>query len=311
MKKKDFYFESRDNHSKVHAVRWLPDDENIKAILVVVHGMAEYIERYEGLAKFFTDRGYLVTGIDNLGHGKSIRDDKNPGYFAPVDPATVVVRDVHRLKKLTQEEYQRVPIAILGHSMGSFIVRNYIIRYGTGVDCAVIMGTGAQPSVVLGAGKTVAGLQKLFMGDNHKSNLLNGMAFGSYLKRIPNKETPFDWLSVDKENVKKYIADPLCGFTFPVNGFRTLFELIKRCQDPGNISKIPENLPILVIAGKEDPVGNYGKGPESVYKTYEKAGIKDVELVLYDGLRHEIMNEAEKENVFADIFSFVDSRTCK
>ena len=196
MKKKEFYFESRDNHSKVHAVRWLPDDESVKAILVLVHGMAEYIERYEGLANYFTDRGFLVTGIDNLGHGKSIREDKNPGYFAAVDPATVVVRDVHRLKKLTQEEYPGIPVAILGHSMGSFIVRNYVIRYGTGIECAVIMGTGEQPGAVLAGGKAVAGLQKLFLGDNHISKLLEGMAFGSYLKRIPNKRTAMDWLSV-------------------------------------------------------------------------------------------------------------------
>ncbi len=311
MKKKEFYFESRDNHSKVHAVRWLPDDESVKAILVLVHGMAEYIERYEGLANYFTDRGFLVTGIDNLGHGKSIREDKNPGYFAAVDPATVVVRDVHRLKKLTQEEYPGIPVAILGHSMGSFIVRNYVIRYGTGIECAVIMGTGEQPGAVLAGGKAVAGLQKLFLGDNHISKLLEGMAFGSYLKRIPNKRTAMDWLSVDEANVDKYIADPLCGFTFPVNGFRTLFELIKRCQKSDNIDKIPKNLPLLVIAGKEDPVGNYGKGPESVSKAYKAAGIKDVELVLYDGMRHEILNEAGKEQVYSDIFDFVNAHTCK
>ena len=311
MKKKEFYFESRDNHSKVHAVRWLPDDESVKAILVLVHGMAEYIERYEGLANYFADRGFLVTGIDNLGHGKSIREDKNPGYFAPVDPATVVVRDVHRLKKLTQEEYPGIPVAILGHSMGSFIVRNYVIRYGTGIECAVITGTGEQPGAVLAGGKAVAGLQKLFLGDNHISKLLEGMAFGSYLKRIPNKRTVMAWLSVDEANVDKYIADPLCGFTFPVNGFRTLFELIKRCQKSENIDKIPKNLPLLVIAGKEDPVGNYGKGPESVHKAYKAAGIQDVELVLYDGMRHEILNEADKERVYGDIFEFVSSHTCK
>jgi len=311
MKRKEFYFESRDNHSKVHALRWLPDDETVKGILVVVHGMAEYIERYEGLAEFFTDRGFLVTGIDNLGHGKSIRDDKHPGYFAPNDPATVVVRDVHRLKKLTQEEYPGIPIAILGHSMGSFMVRNYIIRYGSGVECAVIMGTGSQPGAVLTCGRALAGLQKIFMGDNHISKLLNGIAFGAYCKRIPDAQTPFDWLSVDRANIDKYIADPLCGFTFTVNGFRTLFELIRRCQDKNNIAKIPDSLPILVIAGKEDPVGNYGAGPTSVHKAYKDAGIKDVSLILYDGLRHEIMNEAEKEKVFGDLFAFVNSHTCK
>lgn len=308
--KKDFYFESRDKHSKVHAVRWVPEGEP-KAILVLVHGMAEYIERYEGIADFFASKGYVVTGIDNLGHGKSIREDKNPGYFAKHDPATVVVRDVHRLKKLTQEEFPGLPVAIMGHSMGSFIVRNYIYKYGNGIECAVIMGTGAQPGFMLGTALFVANMQKVFAGDNHISNLLNGMAFGSYCKKIPNKKTVYDWLSVDEGNVNKYIADPLCGFTFPVNGFRTLFELIKRCQNNENISRIPKELPLFLVAGDEDPVGNYGKGPKAAYDAYKKAGIKDVELKLYEGYRHEILNESIKDQVMEDIYAFVDSKTCK
>jgi len=311
MKKKEFFFESRDNHTKIHAVRWIPECDSIKGIFVIVHGMAEYIERYDEFATYFADRGYIVTGIDNLGHGKSMREDKNPGYFAKQDPATVAVRDVHRLKKLTQEEYPGLPVAIFGHSMGSFIVRNYIIRYGSGVECAVVAGTGMQPTGVIYGAKALAAVIKLFLGDNHVSKILEKCAFGGYFKRIPNPQTKNDWLSLDQENVAKYCADPLCGFTFTVNGDRTVLELLNRAQKAENIEKIPKELPILVTSGAEDPVGLYGKGPQSVYDAYKAAGIKDVSIKLYDDLRHEILNEACKEEVMADIYAFVDAHTCK
>ena len=144
MKKEEFTFASRDNVTKIHAVRWLPESENIQGIIQIVHGMAEYVERYEELAEFLTGKGYLVTGEDHLGHGKSVPEGGVKGYFCEQDPATVVVRDVHRLKKMTQELYPGVPYFILGHSMGSFITRNYIYRYGTGIQGAIIMGTGMQ-----------------------------------------------------------------------------------------------------------------------------------------------------------------------
>ena len=142
MIKEEFYFDSRDGESRIHAVRYTPDDGNVKGIVQVVHGMAEYVERYENLAEFLTARGILVTGEDHLGHGKSVAEGGTYGYFCEQDPATVVVRDVHRLKKITEESYPEVPYVILGHSMGSFITRNYLCRYGKGVDGAVIVGTG-------------------------------------------------------------------------------------------------------------------------------------------------------------------------
>ena len=141
MIKEEFYFDSRDGESRIHAVRYTPDDGNVKGIVQVVHGMAEYVERYENLAEFLTARGILVTGEDHLGHGKSVAEGGTYGYFCEQDPATVVVRDVHRLKKITEESYPEVPYVILGHSMGSFITRNYLCRYGKGVDGAVIVGT--------------------------------------------------------------------------------------------------------------------------------------------------------------------------
>ena len=154
MKKEEIFFLSRDGKTKIHAVKWIPEGKPI-CILQIVHGMAEYIERYERLASVLTRQGILVTGEDHLGHGKSVGENGIYGYFCAHDPATVVVRDVHRLKKIVQEQYPGVPYLLLGHSMGSFILRNYLSRYGSGIDGAIVMGTGMQPKAVLNAAKAV------------------------------------------------------------------------------------------------------------------------------------------------------------
>jgi len=237
MRKEEFYFPSRDNCTKIHAVRWIPDSQKPDCIVQIVHGMAEYIERYEEFARFLTDKNVLVTGEDHLGHGKTIGEDGIPGYFCEQDPATVVVRDVHRLKKINQEVYPGVPYIILGHSMGSFIVRNYICRYGSGIEGAIVCGTGMQSGVLLTVSKIVAGIQKFIFGDEHVSHFIDKCVFGSYNKKIENPRTSKDWLTKDEEIVDTYLMDSLCGFTFTVNGFSTLFELISRVRKEENLQK--------------------------------------------------------------------------
>lgn len=301
MKKEEFYFDSRDNGTKLHAVRWMPDSENVEGIVQIVHGMAEYVERYEELAAYLTERNFVVTGEDHLGHGKSVPEGGQQGYFCEQDPATVVVRDVHRLKKMTQELYPGVPYFILGHSMGSFITRNYICRYGTGIDGALILGTGMQSAGLLLASKTVAAIEGAFRGQRHVSRMMDKAAFGAYNKRIAEKRTDYDWLSRDAERVDAYIADPDCGFVFTVNGFKTLFELISRAKKPENLRKIPAELPIFMASGAEDPVGSYGKGVEKAYRSLQAAGVRDITLKLYPEDRHELMNEPDREQVAADI----------
>lgn len=308
MKKEEFYFESRDGESRIHAVRYIPDGGEIKGVFQIVHGMAEYIERYEDIAGFMTERGFVVTGEDHLGHGKTVPEGGIYGYFCEQDPATVVVRDVHRLKKMTQEAYPGVPYFILGHSMGSFIVRNYIQKYGTGITGAVIMGTGMQPKFLIGISKFIVGMQKLFCGSRHGSRFINNIAFGSYNKRIKNPGTEFDWLSKNEANVDKYIADPLCGQLFTVNGFGTLFELIARLLDKKKVANVPNELPILMVAGAEDPVGNYGKGVEQAKASLEAAGVKDLTMKLYPGDRHEILNEDDRDVVKEDIYNWIVER---
>lgn len=240
MKKEEIFFLSRDGKTKIHAVKWIPEGKPV-CILQIVHGMAEYIERYERLALVLTRQGILVTGEDHLGHGKSVGENGIYGYFCAHDPATVVVRDVHRLKKMVQEQYPGVPYLLLGHSMGSFILRNYLSRYGSGIDGAIVMGTGMQQKAVLNAAKAVTKLQKAFLGDAHVSRLLDKMAFGSYQKKITDGVGSMDWLSRDKKEVQKYLDDPQCGFVFTVNGFETLFELIGRLHDRKASIKFPKS----------------------------------------------------------------------
>lgn len=305
MKREDFYFDSRDGLNKIHAVRYMPDDGQVKCVLQIVHGMAEYIDRYEEFATFLTDRGFVVTGEDHLGHGKSVPVGGHYGYFCEQDPATVLVRDVHRLKKMTQTLYPGVPYVILGHSMGSFILRNYLCRYGTGIDGAIVVGTGMQSKALVAAGKVVAGIQKMFLGSDHVSRFIDKCAFGAYNKKIENPRTDKDWLSRNEENVDRYIADPLCGFTFTVNGFRTSFELISRIQKKENLVKVPTELPIFMVSGNADPVGDYGKGVQKAYDSLKEVGMKNLSLKLYDEDRHELLNETDRAVVMQDIYDWI------
>ncbi|MCQ2242580.1 alpha/beta hydrolase, partial [Treponema sp.] len=222
----EFYFDSNDKKSKLHAVKWIPECEKPVSILQIVHGMAEYIDRYDGFATFLAERGILVVGDDHLGHGKSLGENGTKGYFCEGSADKILVEDEQTLKKIMQQEYPDVPYFIFGHSMGSFITRNYLAQYGNEVQGAVICGTGMQAKGLLQFSLGLTKVLKLFQGDEHPSNLLNVAAFGSYCKKIDNAKTVFDWLSHDDAVVNAYIADPDCGFTFTINGFRTMFQLI-------------------------------------------------------------------------------------
>jgi len=305
MQKEEIIFDSRDGSTKIHAKRWIPDGEVI-GVLQLIHGMAEHIERYDHVARWFAKRGFVVTGDDHLGHGLSVPAGGVFGYFCEQDPATVVVRDVHKLKKITQEAYPGVPYFIWGHSMGSIILRNYITRYGSGIDGAIICGTAGNPPLVVKTAKAIASVQNLFLGGKHIAKLLNTMTFGDNSKKDPGQAQ--DWLCTDHSVVEKYDADPWCGFTFTVNGFLTLFTLLDRLNSKKNLNKIPKDLPIFMISGAEDSVGENGKGVKRVYDSLKEVGITDIELKLYDRMRHEIHNEPIKETVFEDVYTFINSK---
>ncbi len=302
--KQEIYYDSRDNISKIHAVIWVPEKE-IQAALILVHGMAEYIERYDEFAVFMAERGILVAGNNHLGHGKSIGETGIEGYFCKQDAATVLIRDVHRLKKTIQKDYPSIPYIIMGHSMGSFVARNYLFRYGTGVEGAVIVGTGMTGKTLLTFSKILAKIQAFFLGGKHKAKMLNKLAFGGYNKRIEQPECLFDWISANKDNVKAYVEDPLCGFLFTVNGFQTLFELIYRLHNKKNLQNMPKELPVLLLSGGEDPVGDYGKGVRLTEQSLKNADIKDITVSIYKKARHEILNEKNRAEVYEEVYNWI------
>lgn len=308
IQKEEFYFGSRDGEHKIHAIRWIPEIDRPVCILQIIHGMSEYVDRYDEFARYLADKGILVVGDDHLGHGKSVNPGEPYGYFCKEDAATVLVRDEHRLKKMMQEQYQGVPYLILGHSMGSFIARNYLIRYGSGIDGAIIMGTGMQPRPCLAIGRILAAIQALFCGPKHVSRLIDRLAFGSFNKRIESPKTPSDWLCANAESVERYIADPLCGFVFTANGFQTLMKLIWNLGDSRKLNKMPRQLPVFFVSGEEDPVGDYGRAVKDVYESFQRLNMEHVQMKLYPGDRHEILNETDREDVYGDIYRWILQR---
>lgn len=304
--REEFTFDSRDHETKIHAFEWKPDTDKPICVVQIIHGMAEYMERYDEFARFLAGQGIVVVGNDHLGHGKTVSEENGVyGYFCKQDPATVLVRDVHRLKKMTQEKYLGVPYIIIGHSMGSFILRNYLFRYGKGIDGAVILSTGNHTKTEIVTGKFLAGVLSLFQKQTHPSGFLNTATFGSYMKKIENKRTVWDWVCSDTDVVDRYMEDSRCGFTFTINGFKTLFELAGRCLVKENLEQIPKKLPILIAAGTDDPVGDYGAAPQNVYDTFLNLDMTKVQLKLYKDARHELLNETIRQDVYKDLLNWI------
>ncbi len=298
----EYTFKSTNGINSIHCCEWVPEGKPV-AILQLVHGMAEHITRYGAFAEYLAKNGILVAGHDHIGHGESC-DPKDWGYFGPKDGWLTMINDVEEHRKLIDEKYPGIPHFILGHSMGSFVVRSYLAKYGRDINGAIVMGT-ANKNGAVGAGKTLVSMIRKFKGDRHLSKLVTNMAFGSYLKRIPDAKSAYDWLSRDPEIVKKYDEDPGCGFTFTAAGYADLFGFLgymdsEECYKDTNV-----NIPILVVAGEEDPVGAYGVGPKEYYEKLKSLGCEKASLKLYPGMRHEILNEIGKEEVYEDMKNFV------
>ncbi|MDO4488804.1 MAG: alpha/beta hydrolase [Eubacteriales bacterium] len=307
VRKEEFTFLSSDGVTTIHAKRWVPEGE-IKAVLQIAHGMAEYIDRYDAFARYLAADGFVVTGNDHLGHGKSITDETKLGFFAKDEGNKKVLSDLHHLYEMTKEMYPDVPYFFMGHSMGSFLCRQYISEYGNELSGAIIMGTGNQSAFLTAMGKAVCKMVALFKGWDKRSGLVDAMAFGSYNK-LYGEPGGYEWLSENAENVKKYNDDPLCGFGFTLNGYYNMFHSINLLSKDSYIGRMPKELPVFIVAGEDDPVGDYGKAPKEVYNKFKELGMKDVEKKLYYGDRHEILNEDDRETVYEDIREWLDRHT--
>lgn len=299
---------SCDNETNIHVVAWKPEQQKVKAVVQICHGMAEYIDRYEEFARWLVKKGYYVTGHDHLGHGKSILSEKEFGFFPEKKGNECVIGDIRKLFKATRKRYPDCPYFMIGHSMGSFLLRQYLQKYGNELDGAVIMGTGHKPYLLLLSGEILCGLLCKIKGSHYRSRLVDNMAFGGYNKAFEPGKTGKEWLSAETENVTHYVSDPLCGFIFTVSGYRQMFRGMMMLTKNG-VEKIPKELPVLFVSGEKDPVGDFGAGVWKVYEQFRKAGIQDVSIKLYPDDRHEILNEKDRMEVFEDIERWIEQRT--
>lgn len=303
----DFYFQSSTGRTSIHALKCVPDSKP-RAVVQIAHGIAEHIDRYRPFMEFLADNGFVVAGNDHLGHGKSIRVPEEQGFFAEKDGWWRVVDDMDKLHDIMSNEYPELPYVLFGHSMGSFLTRTYLIKHPDKYDGVILSGTGHHsPALVLGGNAAASVMAKLngAMGDGAK---LDSLAFGTYLNKIENPRTKFDWLSRDTEQVDKYIADPLCGFVGKIGLYRDMMQGIKFITDKKNIAQMNKEKPVYFMSGDGDPVGDYGKGVERAYKAFCDAGLHDVFMRLYPGGRHEMLNETNKEQVYQDILSWLNEK---
>lgn len=304
--KQEFYYPSRDGKTQIHAIEWIPEGE-MKGVLQICHGMVEYINRYDEFAEFMAGHGYYVTGHDHLGHGKSIQTEEDLGYFNETRGNQYVIGDIHKLRELTMKKHPGVPYYMLGHSMGSFLLREYLTMYGTGLAGAIIMGTGYQGALVLNAGQLICRVLAAFKGWKYRSKFVDNLSFGSYNKKFEPAETTKDWITSDKERKKKYVEDPLCSYMFTLGAYYQMFEGMKVLTRKDSIARIPKELPILFVSGEDDPVGAFGKGIIKVYEKYKSAGIHNLSIHLYKGDRHEILNEVNRKDVYEDLRRWIES----
>lgn len=278
-----------------------------RAMLQICHGMCEYIDRYAPFIRFLNEQNILVFGHDHVGHGNSVTDDSMLGFFGEKDGNAVLALDAHALGVHMKNRYPTLPLYLMGHSMGSFVARDYIAKYGSELSGAVIMGTAGSNKAIDIAIALSAMVAKT-RGKMHRSKLIKQLAFGTYTSHFENPESGFDWLTKDRAIIDAYEKDPHCNFIFTAKGFEDLFRLIKRISGKQWADKVPKNLPIYLVAGEDDPVGNYGKGVMEVYQNLKSAGVRDVEIKLYPNCRHEILNEPEKTEVYADILAWLNFR---
>ena len=310
MVRNEFTFPSADGKTAIHAAEWLPETAP-RAVLVLSHGVSEHILRYEPFAAFLTERGFAVCGHDHLGHGTSVAEGAPRLYFGPRGSWDDVVRDLYARRELAGKRFPGVPVFLLGHSMGSFLARTYLIRYPGTVAGAVLMGTGQMVPAVLAAARVLAAAEARRVGEDHASPLVTKLAFETYNRRFAPNRTAYDWLSVSTANVDAYLADPFCGGDPTIGLFREMLRGIADIEKQENLKRMNRNTPILFLSGQDDPVGDMGRGVRRAYRSFRRSGVRDVEMKLYPGARHEILNEACGETVCADVCRWLEAHLPK
>ncbi|GHU99015.1 hydrolase [Spirochaetia bacterium] len=302
---KQWYREASGGEGELFSRVWA--DEAPKAVLQIAHGMAEHSERYTEFATLLAENGYAVCMEDHAGHGPHT---KNKGFFAEKDGWLSVVNDMKGLMDEVTAQYPGLPVFLMGHSMGSFLARSYIVRYGDELSGCILSGTMG-PNPILKVAKLLSAITAVCKGKRAEAKLIGAITGGANQGKFKNEGSPFAWLTTEKAEVQKYEDDPFCGFVFTVAGYGDLFDGILEITAPGWANRVPKSLPVYIYSGEDDPVGDYGKGVKQVFEALKACYVEDVEIKLYRGGRHEMHNEVNKQEVYADVLAWLDKKAAK
>lgn len=301
-----YFFKSSKNRD-ISAHIWEPDGE-VKAIMIICHGIAEHIKRYDRFAGYLAKHQIISCGIDLPGHGDSSQEGL--GFFAENNGYQHIIDCILQLKKDITAKYPNLPVILFGHSMGAFLAQNIAAYYPEGIDKFIFCGSSG-PVTTLKFGKTIAKIESKLKGPKHVSKLLNNLSFTSYNNSFKPNRTEFDWLSRDDDEVDKYVQDEKCGFISTSSGYYDLFCVLEKATSKNWTKLLDKNKPYLFISGTNDPVGQFGKGPLTIYNRVKKENISNVAIKLYDNARHEILNEINYEEVYEDIINFINAKKIK
>lgn len=304
-KKESFSFQAN-NDVVLKGNFYIPNDD-IKSIVVICHGMAEHIERYDEFASFLANNNILVCGYDQRGHGKTLLSMDDMGYMSDNDNFNVLVNDLFEIVKFVKDKFPNLSVTIIGHSMGSFVLQRYIELYGTSIDRAILSGSSLNKGFMINLGYYIAKIITKFKGRRYKSKLMDNLSLGAYNKPFKPNRTKVDWLSTNKENVDKYINDELCGKMFTVSYFKDLLNGFRTINK--NFELVPRKLPLYIFSGADDPVGNMSKGTKALYNKYNQINMENIELKLYPNGRHEMLNECNKAEVYSDVLNWINKNT--
>lgn len=282
------------------------EESPTKGIVLICHGMAEHINRYDDFATFLSKNGYIVYGHDQRGHGMSLKSMADMGYMSDIDNFKILVSDVREMVNYISDKHPNLPIYLLGHSMGSFVSQRYIELFGTTINGCILSGSTLNKGLLINTGHFIAKTIVKFKGRRYRSKLLNNLSFGAYNKAFEPTRTNFDWLSRDEKMVDAYVNDEYCGQIFTASFFKDLLQGFKDIYR--NIEIIPNDLPVLIFSGDKDPVGNAGKNVTKLYDKLVQTGIKDIQFKLYPDGRHEMLNEINRREVYNDVLNWLNTK---
>jgi alpha-beta hydrolase superfamily lysophospholipase len=304
---KDLTINLTANDNQIISVYCWDEVETPRAIIQIFHGMAEHAGRYAGFAKYMNTQDIIVIGNDHRGHGKTSQLNGKPGVIGK-NGFYKIVEDELMITKMLKEKYPNTPIFIFAHSFGSFVGQEYITKYSSEIDGIILSGSAAQKGLEFKLAKILALIQISIFGEEKKAKFLELLCFRNYNKKIQNPNSTFDWLSCDIKEVKKYDHDPLCGFICSIGFYYYFTDGLVHLYKREKLAKIPKTLSIFLISGQEDPVGKYGKRVQKLYNIYKALGLSDLNLKLYQGSRHELLNELNKGKVTEDVLEWINDR---